>query len=227
MSSSAPPPTTLAPEPRAAIPQSLRQFAPWLVVLGAASLTGALTPIGEHVLPHSIRSMANSSGPWMLIDFASIYLVRARGWLAAVLGAASFLVMDVVFFVVFEALGDHYPKENLAFWGVIAVAIGPVVGIAASWLRSRSVRLRAVAIAAPASVLFGEGVYLLVAIPGESTVYAIASVVVSVGLFAVLAWREVRPARVVAASAALTVVGAGAFFAIYSLLPLLFGKVVP
>ena len=209
------------------MPRQLRVAAPYLFLVAVAAATGALTPVGMHLLPHSIRSMANSSGPWMLIAYTAVWLSGLRGIRAAVMGAVSFLVMDAVFFFVFDALGWFYPRHYLVFWCAIGILIGPIVGLSASWLRSSRTGLLALAVAAPSAVLVGEGVYMLVAIPGESTVYAIASVVVGVVLFAAIAAVVLRHTAVVLISLAMAVGGGGAFYLIYGLTPLILNKVVP
>jgi hypothetical protein len=198
-----------------------------VMIVAASALTGILTTFGQQLLPHSIRSMANSSGPWMLITFVLIYLSGVRGRYAALMGAISFVTMDLSFYVVFELLGKFYPHHYLAFWMFIGVAIGPLIGICASWLRDKHPVRRALGVAAPASVLMGEGAYMLVRLPGESTVYAIASVAVGVLLLVgLVAWR-LREARSASIGIALAIVGAVAFFFIYGLIPLLLHTVVP
>jgi hypothetical protein len=197
------------------------------VVLAASALTGILTPFGEQMLPHAIRSMANSSGPWALVAFAAIYVSGLRGWRAAALGAASFVTMDLSFYVVFESLGLFYPQHFLAFWMLVAVVIGPVVGLSAAWLRSPHPPLRGVAVSAAPAVLVGEGIFMLVRLPGESTVYAIASLVVGVALFGILARLVLRDTRTIALSLVLAVAAGFAFFFVYGLIPLLLDKVVP
>ncbi|HEX4442395.1 MAG TPA: DUF6518 family protein [Galbitalea sp.] len=198
-----------------------------LLVLGAAAATGTLTPFGESHLPGPINAAANSSGPWAIVAFASVYFSRARGAFAAALGAASFVTMDLLFFVVFDARGGYYPHAYLAFWIVIALLIGPLVGVCASWLRAPRMWLRAVAIAAPSSVLIGEGIFMLVRLPGVSTVYALASVVVGLALFTMLAALLLRGARCLALSTVACVLASAAFLTVYGLLPLILHKVVP
>ncbi|MEJ1230089.1 MAG: DUF6518 family protein [Galbitalea sp.] len=196
-------------------------------VLTVAALTGALTPLGEHLLPRSINSAANSSGPWATITFASIYVTRIRGWRAALLGATSFVVMDAFFYVFFELLGGVYPHHNLAFWVGVALVIGPLVGLCAAWLRSRRSLLRVVAVAAPTAILIGEGVFMLVRLPGDSTLYAVASVVVGLVLFGILARLRLPTFALRALSLVTCAAGSVAFFAVYGLLPGILGKVVP
>jgi Family of unknown function (DUF6518) len=205
----------------------LRSLGAVALVLGVAAVTGTLTPFGEIHLPRSINAAANSSGPWAMIAFASVYLSRARGAFAATLGACSLVVMDLFFFVAFELRVGHYLHSYLAFWLTIAILVGPLVGLCASWLRSRRMSLRAISIAAPSSVLVGEGIFMLVRLPGVSTVYAVASVVVGVLLFAILSALRLRGMRWIVMSAAMCGVAAVAFYAVYGLLPLVLDKVVP
>ena len=198
-----------------------------LLVLAVASIVGALTPIGEVLLPRSVNAAANSSGPWAIITFASVSLANARGWVAAVLGAASFVAMDLSFFVVTDALGGYYPHVYLAFWLLVGVVVGPLVGLCASWLRSPRQALVAVASAAPTSVLIGEGIFMLYRLPGVSTLYAVASVGVGCALFLVLALSRLRRFGWVITSAVMCVAASVLFFAIYGLLPLVLHKTVP
>jgi hypothetical protein len=197
------------------------------VVVLVSAIAGALTPLGEQYLPRSIQSMANSSGSWTLIAFAAVYASRVRSWRAAAMGAMAFLVMNAVFEFVYGLRGYEYPHHYLAFWDVIAVAVGPLVGLSASWLRSTSPGLRAIAVAAPSAVLIGEGFYMLVDLPGNSTLYALASVLVGVVLFLFLAELRLQRLAPMALSAAMCAIGAVAFFTIYGLLPLVLDKVVP
>jgi hypothetical protein len=175
----------------------LRSFGGILFVLAVAAVVGALTPYAQVHLPESINAVANSSGSWVTITFTSIYLSRARGVLAAILGAASFLVMNLFFYDVFEQRIGLYLHQTLDFWIVVGLVVGPVIGLCASWLRSPNGILRAIAVAAPTSVLVGEGLYMLAFLRGVSTVYAISSVIVGIVVFVALsAWRLRHPAHI-------------------------------
>jgi hypothetical protein len=198
-----------------------------LIVVLVAALAGALTPLGEHLLPESINSAANSAGPWAMITFALIYASRLRGWAAAALAAAALVTMDLTFFLFFDGLGGYYPHHYLVFWIAIAICVGPLLGLCASWLRSPNAHLQELAVAAPSAVLIGEGVYMLEWLPGVSVLYSIASLVVGAALFGVLALALLRgPARI-AVSFAICAVGSFAFLEVYGLLPLVLNKVVP
>lgn len=196
-------------------------------MVGIGAIVGALTPFGELLLPRSVNAAANSSGPWAIIAFGSVYFAGLRGWRAAAVAAGSFLAMDVGFYVVFDMLGGYYPHSYLAFWLFVGLVIGPLVGLCASWLRDPHPALRAIAIAAPTSVLIGEGVHMLVRLPGESTLYAVASIVVGVTLFVLLAGVELRKFGWMLLSAAMCAAASALFVEIYGLLPLVLHKTVP
>ena len=198
-----------------------------LVVLAVAALVGQLTPIGERVLPESLSSMANSSGSWAMIVIASVYFSRLTGWRAAALALSAFVVMDVCFYAVFDLLGGYYPHHYLTFWVVVAICVGPLVGLCASWLRSDRPRLQEIAVAAPSAILVGEGVFMLARLPGVSVLYSVASIVVGVALFAVLAAHFLRRPSRITVSLVTSALAGTAFFAIYNLLPLVLDKVVP
>jgi hypothetical protein len=215
-------PTAYEPSPRALSTRSIV-----LIVLVIAALVGQLTPIGERVLPESLSSMANSSGPWAMIVMASVYFSRLTGWRAALLAAAAFVVMDGCFYAVFDLLGGFYPRHYVTFWAIVAVFVGPLVGLCASWLRATHARLQEIAVAAPSAILVGEGVFMLVHLPGVSVTYSVASVVVGVALFATLAALFLRrPARI-AIAFGVSVLASAAFLGIYGLLPQVLNKVVP
>jgi hypothetical protein len=198
-----------------------------LIVLLVAALAGALTPVGERWLPESIHTAANSSGPWATITFALVYASRLRGWAAAALAAVALVIMDLTFFLFFDGLGGYYPHHYLAFWIAIAICVGPMVGLCASWLRSPRERLQEIAVAAPSTVLIGEGLYMMEWLPGVSVVYSIASVVVGILLFGALAATLLRRPSRIALSLALCALGSILFLEIYGLLPLVLNKVVP
>jgi hypothetical protein len=197
------------------------------LVVGAAILAGILSAVGDHQLPRSLNAAANSSAPWAMVAFASVYLTGRTRMFAAVLGAVSFVVMDLCFFVAFDLGGGYYPHHYLAFWLGIAILIGPLIGLCASWLRSPEPWLREIAVASPAAILVGEGIFMLVWLPGMSFAYSVASVAVGIVAFAVLAGVLLRRPRRIVVSLAVSVVATGAFVAIYSLLPFVLNKVVP
>jgi hypothetical protein len=205
--------------------RSLRTLGAVAFVVAVSAFAGILTPIGEQYLPRSIAAMANSSGSWTLITFAAIYLSGLRGARAALMGAASFLVMNACFYLVFNLWGE-YPRHYLAFWIGIAMVIGPIVGLCASWLRADGPLRRAAAVAAPSAVLIGEGIYMVLVLP-QTTLYGVTSVVVGIAIFAGLAAVRLRTLATIAVSAGMCALAALLFLAVYGLTPLLLNKVVP
>jgi len=197
------------------------------LVLALAAITGALTPYASVHLPSSINSAANASGPWAMVAFASVYWSRARGLFAALLGACSFVVMNLVFFVAFEHRLGSYSLDAIVFWIGIALLIGPIVGLCASWLRSSTTALREIAVAAPGSVLVGEGLFMTIRQPGLDIVYSTLSIILGIVVFLLLAAWKLRRAQHIAVSVLIAASATIAFYASYAVFPLLFGRSAP
>jgi len=140
-----------------------------IAVLAVAALVGQLTPIGERLLPESMSPMANSSGSWSMIVIGCIFFSRLTGWRAALLALGAFVLMDLCFYLVFGLLGGTYPRHYVLVWVIVAVVIGPLVGLCASWPRSPVALLQEAAVAAPSAILVGEGVFMLVRLPGSAS----------------------------------------------------------
>lgn len=193
-----------------------------LLALAVSAAAGALTPLGQQYLPEPLAPLANSSGSWTLIAFGAVYLSRARPVPAAVLGAACFILMNELYAVVSTLRGNPYSAGLLDFWTVVAVVVGPVVGLSASWLRGGRPHLLVPAVAAPSAVLIGEGVYYLTVLP-EFTAYGILEVAAGALLLLALVARRVRTVQHGVAAAALAVVGAAAFVTAYTAAPAVLG----
>jgi len=136
---------TSAPEPRVAFAATAPLRV--LVVVGASLVVGALTRPGELVLPDAVHSAANSTAPWALATFALVALAGLGIRSSLLLGAASFVAMDLSFYAAFLVGGGYYPHSFLVFWLVVALIAGPLAGLAATWLRRTGAR-RAIAIGA-------------------------------------------------------------------------------
>jgi hypothetical protein len=134
--------------------------------------------------------------------------------------------MDLSFCAAFVVSGAYYPRSFLLFWVVVALLAGPLVAIAATWLRRAGVR-GAVAVGSMPAILLGEGAYIAVRLPDDSRVYPALLVVGGLALPAALLMRR-RPRFVAALAAVAVSFGGAAVFAIaYNLVPLVIGKVVP
>jgi hypothetical protein len=196
-----------------------------VIVALVAITAGALTPFGQQCLPEWLSSLANSSGSWTMIGLLAVYLSRARGVLAALLGIAALILLNETYAAVSTARGYPYAGGLASEWTFVAGVAGPIVGLAASWLRSQRPVLVALAVAAPSAVLVGEGVYGLVLLADStSPVYWWLQIMGGVVFVTVVAVRELRRPGIIALAAALTVVGAALFYALYAVwLPALFG----
>jgi hypothetical protein len=195
-----------------------------LVVLVVSVAAGALTPFGQQYLPPWLSSLCNSSGGWTAVTFFAVYLSRARLPLAVILGIASFILMNETYGRVSELRGYASPGGMSSMWNYIAVIVGPIVGIAAAWLRSPQPWLVAVGAAAPAAVFIGEGYYGLTAIAETtSPVYWWLQIAAGVTIVAVVSLRRLRAPGPIALACALAVVGAVVFDSAYTGVPSLVG----
>ena len=179
-----------------------------LVVVAALGL-GALTDLGQSWLPQSTASLANSGGSWAAVAFVLALLATGTGramlWgllgLAGLVGGyyATAILRDVA-----ESPG------SIRFWMLAAVIAGPLLGLAASWVRRGSPVAAALGAGAAAGLLGGESVYGLTAIAGStsSLYWTIQLAVAVVLLIALDAWRVREPAPVVLSMVTAGVVGA-------------------
>jgi hypothetical protein len=189
-----------------------------LLALAVSAAVGALTPIGQQYLPQSVAPLANSSGSWTMVAFAAVYASRTRPVLAAVLGALCFVLMNELYGVVSTLRGNPYTAGFPDFWNLVAVVVGPVVGLAAAWLHGRRPALTVLAVAAPSAVLLGEGGYYLAVLHAFGA-YGVLEIVGGTVLLLVLVARRLRSVRLGLLTAGLAVSGAAAFVAVYTLVP--------
>jgi len=178
---------------------------------------GGLTSVGQEFLPPSISSVANSSGSWVVICFAVIYFSKTRGWIAAPLGIVAFIALNEGYGLVTRLKGFDYGVLFDNFWTLIAIVAGPIVGLAAAWLRSRSAALRALGSAVPSAVLIGEGVYGLTYVSDTtSPVFWTIELIAGVALVLGLAVLKVRSVLWGIVCVVLALVGAALFLYLFS-----------
>lgn len=178
---------------------------------------GGLTPYGQRYLPHGLTSFANSAGSWTALTFGLVYLSRSRTWLAALLGAGSFVVMNEVYGLVSNLRGSFYSAPFGSVFALVAVVAGPVVGFAASLVRSPVGFRRAVGCAVPAAVLVGEGVYGLTLIADTtSPVYWSLQILAGAAIATVVPLRNGVTVPATALGLVVTALGAIAFYAFYA-----------
>lgn len=196
----------------------------WLVGAAVGLVLGGATSFGQQYLPGGLNSLANSSGGWTVLTFATVVVVTRRPsarrwWTAAGLGLVVFHaeVQGYAMVSTLRGFPDSYGPGD--FWFTVATFAGPVVGLAGLWWWSPRPVLRAAGVAVLAAVMIGDGVSGLVRVAATTgTTWWLVSIVVGV---AALGWVLVRrldawPERAVAVG--LTTLGAAAFVALFSLL---------
>lgn len=187
------------------------------VVLVGAATAGGLTPYGQRSLPDALTSLSNSAGSWTALTFGLVYISRSRTWLAAVLGAMSFVVMNEAYGVVSNLRGNFYSAPFGGVFALVAIVAGPVVGFAGSLVRSPVGLRRAVGCAVPAAVLIGEGTYGLTMIADTtSPVYWSVQIVAGVAIATLVPLRTRVTVWTTVLGLIVTAVGAAAFYVFYA-----------
>lgn len=172
----------------------------------AAFALGGATSFAQGFLPAAFASFANSASGWTLVTVLLLAAGRFRPVPSAVLGAVCFVLLTLGYTAVSALRGLTYDP---VFWVLVGVVVGPVVGLATAWLRTRDVRA-ALGTAALAGVGLGEAVYGLTVVAGStSPVYWVLVGATALGLLAVVVRRLRRRAHAVLAVALTAVVAAG------------------
>lgn len=128
-----------------------------VLVVMVAVVVGILTAYGQGLLPSALGSLANSSGAWALVAFGLALLpVGPRG--AAAAGTAALLAMLVGYVMVQQVRGYASSAALPVFWTIVALIVGPALGLGAHWLKSGRGNRAAVGVAGICGALIGEGV---------------------------------------------------------------------
>ncbi|MGC5165298.1 DUF6518 family protein [Luteimicrobium sp. DT211] len=182
------------------------------VVPVASLLLGGLTAYAQGFLPDALAPVANSAWAWTLLAAVLVAWARPGAGLAAVLGAVSLVFLVVGYAGASHLRGLTYDPTR---FGAVGLVVGPLVGVAAAWLRSTGVRA-ALATALLAGVGIGEGVYGLTTVAETTGVGTwVAACVVALGLLAVMLARRLRGALPVAIATGGTVAVAAVFVLAY------------
>lgn len=187
-----------------------------LVAVAVVSLLlGGLTSLAQGFLPDPVRPFANSASGWTVLTALIVWLARERTGTSAVLGGASFVALVLGYTMVSELRGLHYDP---VLFGVVGVLVGPLVGVAASWLR-RTGWQAALGAAALAGVALGECVYGLVVV-SDTTGWFYWSLIGAVGvaLLVVTLARRAAHLDTVIGGVTVAVAVAGTFFVAFSAL---------
>lgn len=185
-------------------------------MLAASFLLGGLTSFAQGYLPDAAAPFANSASGWTLLTALLVAWAardpRARTWHAAVLGAASFVLLVLGYTVAADVRGYVYDP---ALFGVVGLLVGPFVGVGAAWLRAGGVRA-ALGTAFLAGIGLGESVYgLTTVVETTGAEYWVAIGIGSLGLVEVMLARRLRGTLSVTVAAAGTAVVATVFVLAY------------
>lgn len=188
-----------------------------LIVLVTAAVTGGLTSFGQQYLPGELRSLANASGTWFVVVVGALVVARPSPVLAIILGILGLIVMNEAYGVVSRWRGFYYGGGVSSIWNQIAALVGPVAGIAATWLRSPRPVLVALGASAPAAVLIGEGLFgLTVVTDTTSPVFWSIEVAAGIAIVVVTAVRRLRTVPSTAVLVGASALGAALFYVVYS-----------
>ena len=187
-----------------------------LVVLVTAAVTGGLTSFGQQYLPDELRSLANASGTWFAVVVGELVVARPRPVLAIILGVLGLIVMNEAYGVVSRWRGFTYGGGLSSMWNQIALLVGPVAGIAATWLRSPRPVLVALGAAAPAAILIGEGLFgLTVVSDTTSPVFWTIELAAGIGVIVVTVLARLRTIASIGVLVGASALGAALFYVVY------------
>lgn len=186
------------------------------IVAIAGLLLGVLTAYAQEWLPEDLGSLANSSGVWALVAFA-LALLATGARTAAIYGCIALLALLVGYVLGTSARGFASGTALVVFWGAAAIVVGPVLGLAAHWVKTKAGLAAAVGIGVMSGVLIGEGLYGLAYIADTTfPPYWWGEAIVGIVLLCGVAWQRLDGPRSVAAAAATCALTAAAFVVIYS-----------
>lgn len=160
-----------------------------LVVVGVSVLLGAATSFAQTFLPDALRPFSNSASGWTALTAGMVAACRARTKWSALLGVTSFAALVVGYQLMSTLRG--FPTNEIVFL-VVGLAVGPFVGVAASWLARAGVRA-ALGCAVLSGIALGEGVYGLVLVSGSTGWFSWT--LISVAGLATLAMTAIRGRR--------------------------------
>jgi hypothetical protein len=186
-------------------------------VLAAGLATGAVTQLGQSVLPAGWSQAANAISPWLLAAFLVGSAMPGRRS-AIVVGVATLVFALVGYYAMTQLrYGIGGGTNSLVFWGIGAFAGGPVFGLAGNVWRAGAHRYRAIALGLLAAAFLADAWYHALILSEHSASVAAGFAVAGLLVPLVLgrSWQD-RLGAYVAAVPALALGGAG--FAVFLLL---------
>jgi hypothetical protein len=126
------------------------------VVVGAA--VGAVIEWSVPHLPFSLEPLGNSAAPWLVVAFA-MALITHRLSESVVLSVVTLIALVMGFYVAQDIRGWAVSRHQVVLWTAASCVAGPLVGVAAAWLRRPERTRAAVGAGVLGGLLAGEAVY--------------------------------------------------------------------
>ena len=207
-----------APKVRA-VPRAERSSGTWTrvaVVVLVSFLCGMATFSAQALLPDAVSSFANSASGWTFVTVLVLAWARVRTAFAAVLGAASFVLLTLGYSV---SAGLQDLTYDPTLFVLVGVLVGPFVGIATSWLRAESAWHAAAGTALLSGIGLGEAAYGLTEVADTtSPVYWTLVGAVALAFLVTMLIRRIHGVRAVLLTVAGTAAIAVAFVVAYGAL---------
>jgi Family of unknown function (DUF6518) len=129
-----------------------------------------------------LPATSNSAAPWVLVTFAVALTARRMGE-SLTLAVITLLALVLGFYAVEAGRGWGVSRHQVALWSVASVAIGPLVGVAAGWLRHAGRTQAALGAGVLGGLLAGEAIWGLTGLRFSSPAeYWHVQLVLGVGL---------------------------------------------
>jgi hypothetical protein len=125
------------------------------VVVGLA--IGAATEWSVPHLPFSLEPLGNTAAPWILVACA-VALTAHRIGESLMLAVVTLVALVLGFYVAEACRGWPVSRHQVEFWFAASVAIGPLVGLAAAWVRHAERTTAALGAGVLGGLLAGEAV---------------------------------------------------------------------
>jgi Family of unknown function (DUF6518) len=126
------------------------------VVVGLA--VGAATEWSVPHLPFSLEPLGNTAAPWILVACALALTAHRMGG-SLMLAVVTLIALVLGFYVAEAYRGWPVSRHQVEFWFAASMAIGPLVGLAAGWLRHAGRTTAALGAGVLGGLLAGEAVY--------------------------------------------------------------------
>jgi Family of unknown function (DUF6518) len=125
------------------------------VLVGFA--VGAVTEWSVPHLPFSLEPLGNTAAPWVLVAWA-IALTGNRIRDSLLLAIVTLVALVLGFYVAEAYRGWPVSRHQVEFWSAASVVVGPLVGVAAAWLRHAGRTKAALGAGVLGGLLAGEAV---------------------------------------------------------------------